>query len=127
MQRELKRIERATPTQFRHPIVDRQQSRIDQSAHSTRRTQSIEIRRKTVTQIDHRRGETFLAQHNSPTHARFRSKLAQQYVIEFLRVFIAEVLFGKMSAAFDQAVTSSRSARVNRLQRSDRRQLRPFA
>ena len=103
VKRELKRIERATTAQFRYSFVDRQQRRVDQRAHIARRTQSIEIRRKTVTQIDHRSRKTFLAQHDSPSDARFRTKLPQQDVIEFLRVVVAEVLFGEVSATLDES------------------------
>ena len=44
--------------------------------------------------IDHRSCETFFSEHNTPTNACFRPKLTDQYVIEFLRILVAEILFG---------------------------------
>ncbi len=111
MQRELKRIERAAAAQFRHSFVDRQQRRIDQRAHTTRRAhRRLRSDERPSLRSIIACGETFLAQHDSPADARFRPKLAQQYVIEFLRIFVAEILFGKMRAAFDQSQTCGSGA-----------------
>src|SRR5205085_12194863 len=89
MQSQREWIECAPPTKLLHIIVERQRCCINDRADVTLFTQVMQIGRKPIAQINHRRGQTLFAEDNAPADARLGSKLPEKQ--SFTVFFISQV------------------------------------